>query len=101
MYGTIARFRVKEGSRSDMLKLLEQDNELVLDGWVADYVFQTDKDGDEFFLVAFFKDRESYADNADSPEQNQRYIQWRAMLVDDPEWNDGSVVIASGPRAHR
>lgn len=101
MYGTIARFRVQPGKGNEMLQLLAQDNALVLEGWVADYIFQMDKDTDEFFLVAYFKDKKAYDANADSPGQHERYMKWRSLLVADPEWNDGEVVVASGPRAHR
>jgi len=74
---------------------------LVIDGWVADYIYQTDRDPDEFFLVAFFVGKTAYLANANSAGQHERYMQWRALLADDPEWNDGTVVVASGPQAHK
>lgn len=101
MYGTIARFRVLPGKREEMISLLAQDQDLVVDGWLADYVYQMDRDSDEFFMVAFFESKGAYRDNADSPEQHFRYLRWRELLADDPEWNDGLVVLANGPRAHR
>ena len=101
MYGTIAHFRIKPGKREEMFSLMTQENNLIVDGWVADYVYQMDQDSDEFFLVAFFENKETYGANADSPEQHERYLKWRTLLASDPDWNDGTVVLANGPRAHR
>lgn len=42
------------------------------------------------FLVAVFDDEASYRENADSPEQNERFMQMRALLADDPDWMDGT-----------
>ena len=101
MYGTIARFRVLPGKGKEMLKLMSSDDALAIDGWVADYIYQTDNDPDEFFLVAFFRNKSTYLANANSAGQHNRYMKWRALLTDDPEWNDGMVVVASGPQAHK
>jgi len=30
--------------------------------------------------------------NADSPEQNTRYLEFRDLLEADPEWHDGEIV---------
>ena len=69
----------------------------VIPGWVADYYFQMENDSDEFFLVAVFKDKETYLANADSVEQHERYLLFRSFLMDDPEWHDGFIVSATGP----
>jgi quinol monooxygenase YgiN len=101
MYGTIAKFQVLPGKREEMIRVMTEDDAVTLDGWVADYVYQLDRNSDEFFLVAFFKDKSTYDANANSPAQHQRYLKWRALLASDPEWNDGTVVLANGPKAHR
>lgn len=99
MYGTIARFRIRPGTRDEFVKAMDGFGDAVIPGWRADYYFQMDRDPDEFFLVAIFKDRETYQLNADSPDQHERYLKFRSFLVDDPEWNDGSIVSATGPGA--
>ena len=38
----------------------------------------------------------TYRANADSPEQDARYQKLRALLEDDPEWNDGEIVYSEG-----
>ena len=99
MYGTIARFRIKPDTRDEFIKSMDSFGDVVIPGWIADYYFQMNNDPDEFYLVAVFKDRDTYEENADSPEQHERYLKFRSFLVDDPQWNDGWVVSATGPNA--
>ena len=99
MYGTIAHFRIKPGTRDEFVRTMDSFGDQPIAGWMADYYFQTDRDPEEFYLVAIFRDKESYAANADSPEQHERYIKFRSFLLDDPEWNDGFIVSATGPYA--
>jgi quinol monooxygenase YgiN len=97
MYGTIAHFRIKPGVKDEFIKAMDGLGQAVIPGWVADYYFQMDNDSDEFYLVAIFKDKETYLANADSPEQHERYLLFRSFLIDDPEWHDGFVLSATGP----
>ena len=97
MYGTIAHFRIKPGTRDEFIQAMDSFGDAIIPGWMADYYFQMDRDSDEFYLVAVFQDRESYGANADSQEQHERYLKFRSFLVDDPHWNDGSIVSATGP----
>lgn len=99
MYGTIAHFRIRPGTRDEFIRIMDSFGSEAIAGWMVDYYFQMDKDPEEFYLVAIFKDRESYLANADSPEQHERYLKFRSFLVDDPEWNDGSIVSGTGPSA--
>ena len=97
MYGTIAHFRIKPGTRDEFIKTMDSFGDVAIPGWVADYYFQMNRDSDEFYLVAVFKDRESYTANADSTEQHERYLKFRSFLMEDPEWNDGVIVSGTGP----
>lgn len=99
MYGTIARFRIKPGMKDEFVKAVDSFGGAFIPGWMADYYFQMDQDSDEFYLVAIFKDKETYAANADSPEQHERYVVFRSFLTDDPEWHDGMILSATGPEA--
>ena len=97
MYGTIAHFRIKPGVKDQFIKTMDSFGDVMISGWVADYYFQMDKDPDEFYLVAIFKDKETYLANADSAQQHEQYLKFRSFLVDDPEWNDGFILSATGP----
>ncbi len=97
MYGTIARFRIQPGVKDEFIKAMDSLGEAVIPGWVADYYFQMENNSDEFYLVAIFKDKETYQANADSTQQHERYLIFRSFLTDDPEWHDGFIVSATGP----
>ncbi|HET9591126.1 MAG TPA: antibiotic biosynthesis monooxygenase [Anaerolineales bacterium] len=99
MYGTIARFRIKPGLKDEFIKAMDSFGDAPIDGWLADYYFQMDNDPNEFYLVAIFKDRETYQANADSIDQHERYLIFRSFLTDDPGWHDGFIVSATGPGA--
>ena len=92
MYGTIARLKVRPDMLEQFVAYGKENNAPSAPGWVATYVYQLDADPSEFMLVAVFESREAYVANAASPEQDAMYRTLRAMLVADPEWNDGEVV---------
>ena len=64
-------------------------------GQVARYIYQMDADPGEIFLVAIFESRDAYWANANSPEQNERFMQMRALLLEEPQWHDGEIVSAA------
>lgn len=97
MYGTIAHFHIHPGMADEFIKTMDSFGDAVIDGWIADYYFQTDADPHEFFLVAIFADRETYLTNAESAEQHERYLKFRSFLTDDPQWHDGFIRSATGP----
>ena len=99
MYGTIARFRIKPGVKDEFIKTMDSFGGASIAGWMADYYFQMDRDSNEFYLVAIFKDKETYLANADSPQQHERYLAFRSFLENDPEWHDGFILSATGPDA--
>jgi hypothetical protein len=99
MYGTIAHFRILQGTRDEFIKTMDSFGDDMIAGWRADYYFQMDRDSDEFYLVAIFDDKQSYDVNANSPDQHERYLKFRSFLVDDPQWSDGFIVSATGPKA--
>ena len=99
MYGTIARFRIKPGAKDEFIRTMDSFGGDFIPGWVADYYFQMDNDPDEFYLVAIFRDQDTYMANADSPEQHERYLKFRSFLEGDPEWHDGFIASGTGPGA--
>lgn len=93
MYGTIARIQI-DPAKIEELKALG-DSMGVAPGQVARYVYQMDADPGELFLVAVFESKKAYWANAQSPEQHERFMQLRALLLEDPEWHDGQIVSAT------
>ena len=96
MYGTIAHFHIKPGVKDEFIRAMDSLGAAAIPGWMADYYFQMDEDSDEFYLVAIFKDKETYQANADSTDQHERYLVFRSFLTDDTEWHDGFIVSATG-----
>ena len=70
----------------------EQERGSKVKGNLGGYMFLLDKDPQEMIMVAVFQDRESYEANAEDPEQDQWYQEFRQLLEADPEWNDGEVL---------
>ena len=94
MYGTVARLRVKPGAAEKLLQFARAAESRKIPGFVFEYVYQMDADAREFILVVGFTDKAAYVKNADSPEQNAQYLEFRALLDADPEWHDGEIVDA-------
>lgn len=97
MYGTVAHVRPKPGEAEALIKMSQdwtRSRAPKARGFVADYLFQSEKNPDEYLLVAIFEDRESYFANAQDPEQDRWYQQMRSHLQEDPVWEDGEIVFA-------
>lgn len=95
MYGTVARMTADPGSRQALMDYSQQVVDEPIPGLIASYVYQMDSNPDEYYLAVLFESRESYHANAQSPEQNERYEQLRALLSADPEWHDGEVIAST------
>ena len=94
MYGTVARIRVKPGAEKQLVELTRSESALQIPGFVGQYLYRMNANPNEFYLVVMFENRQTYTANADSPEQDARYREFRALLKEDPEWHDGEIVYA-------
>src|SRR5687767_13654250 len=93
MYGTVARMKVKPGSLEALQQQMANlESDLSAGGWRSTTVYQSDADPNELWIAVVFESKEAYRKNAESPEQNSRYEQMRALLDADPEWHDGEVI---------
>ena len=90
MYGTVARTRVKPENRDKLREVVASHMEAAIPGMVTSYVLH-ENDSDVSWLLAIFEDRASYDKNADDPAQHQRYLEYRALMEDEPEWHDGEI----------
>jgi len=90
MYGTVARTRVKPENRQALREVFEGQGDAPMDGYITSYVLH-ENDSDVTWMFAVFSDRESYDRNADDPAQHERYVQYRALMEEDPQWHDGAI----------
>ena len=90
MYGTVARTRVKPENRDQLREVVKRQLEGGIPGLVKSYVLH-ENDSDVSWLLAIFEDRATYDKNADDPAQHERYLEYRALMEEDPEWHDGEV----------
>ena len=90
MYGTVARTRVKPENREQLRKVTEAQSYGDVPGFVTSYVLFEDG-SDAAWLFAIFTDREAYRRNAEDPAQHERYLEYRALLEEEPEWHDGEI----------
>jgi heme-degrading monooxygenase HmoA len=94
MYGTVARLRMKPGMEEQMRQIENEDAEDI-PGFVFSHMYRMDKDPTEYFLVVAFTDKDAYHKNAQSPEQHQRYLRYRELLEEEPEWHDGEIAFSA------
>jgi quinol monooxygenase YgiN len=94
MYGTVARMKLLPGQSAALQQLLDEwwSQRGPKTGAVAHYVYQPDARPGEQITVVVFKDKESYQKNAEDPAQHQWYLKLRALLAEDPVWDDGEVI---------
>jgi hypothetical protein len=97
MFGTIYRMRPKEGEEArvaDYYRRWEKDRKPLVRGAIAAYVFKPRSQPGELVGVVVFDSEANYYENAADPEQDGWYRQLRELLVDDPEWSDGAILVA-------
>ena len=88
MYGTVSRMKVKPGMEQSLLEIASRD----VPGIVFEHVYKLDSGNDEYIMVVGFESKEAYVANANSPEMHEMYLEYRAFLQSDPEWNDGEII---------
>jgi hypothetical protein len=91
MYGTIAKLVTKPGALEE-IKRMETGRRPA--GYVGSYVYQSDQDSNELWLVVLFENKETYMANADSSEQGAEFRRLMNYLVTEPEWHDGEIVFS-------
>lgn len=96
MYGTIAKLTVKKGQVEALKNAMEKIDRDRSNGRVSSYAFQLDSNPDEVYLVAIFKDEDTYRANAEREDTHQNFLTMMKYLQKEPEWNDGKVVYAEG-----
>jgi quinol monooxygenase YgiN len=91
MYGTVARTRVKPENRDALREVVARQMEGTgIPGLLKSYVLH-ENDSDVSWLFAIFEDRATYDRNADDPAQHERYVEYRALMEEEPVWHDGEI----------
>ena len=95
MYGTVARLRLKPGQESalmDYLQYWSRERKPNVKGAVGGYIYALDTDSSIAIMAVAFQDKESYVANAQSQAQDADYQRLRALLTEDPVWEDGEII---------
>lgn len=90
MYGTVARTRVKPENREKLREVFERQAYRTVPGFVSSFML-FENDSDVAWMFAVFEDRASYDRNAADPKQHERYLEYRALLEEEPDWHDGEI----------
>jgi hypothetical protein len=93
MYGTIARLHLKPGAEAELDRLNRQDIPAIA-GHVFEYVYRSEADPLDVWLVVAFESKAAYVANATSPAQHERYQQYRDLMTAEPEWHDGEILFS-------
>ena len=94
MYGTVARWTVKEGKEKDLEQLAEELMREKAPGSRSVVVYRADANPREYWVASTWDSKEAYHSNSNTPEQDQRFRQLRELMDADPEWHDGEIVVA-------
>jgi antibiotic biosynthesis monooxygenase (ABM) superfamily enzyme len=94
MYGTVARAHVKPENREKLVEVLTKYEDLDVPGYRSMQIMFPENRENEVIMAVWFEDRASYRKNAEDPSQHERYLEYRALMEDDPEWSDGEWIEA-------
>jgi antibiotic biosynthesis monooxygenase (ABM) superfamily enzyme len=92
MYGTVAMCSVLPENAERLMALAVAEDGLGIEGYLGTEIMVAENHSNTLLMVVRFQDRESYVVNADSPGQDERYGEFRALMESDPVWYDGEWV---------
>lgn len=92
MFGTVGRAHIKAENRERLVEVLRSYRDLGVPGFRSTQIMFPENRPGEVIMAVWFEDAESYWRNAEDPAQHERYLEYRALLEDDPEWSDGEWV---------
>lgn len=92
MYGTVGRAHIKPENRERLVEVLKGQSTDQAPGFRTVYLMFPENRENEVVFVAMFDDRDAYWRNAEDAAQHERYLEYRALLEDDPEWSDGEWI---------
>ncbi len=96
MFGTIYRMRVKSGQEQaieELSRRWDRKRRPHVTGYLGEYLLRPKGDSNEIWGLVIFDSEANYRKNAEDPEQDRWYREWRALLEEDLEWHDGEVSV--------
>lgn len=94
MYGTVARWRVKDGKQQELESLCAELMRETPAGSRSVFVYRADNDPQEYWVASQWESQEAYRSNSNTPEQDARYRQLRELMETDPDWHDGEIIVS-------
>jgi antibiotic biosynthesis monooxygenase (ABM) superfamily enzyme len=80
----------------DRMRALAAAEDLIgIRGYLGTDVMVPENHPGTLLMVVRFDDRDSYVANAESPDQNARYEEFRALMEADPVWYDGEWITSA------
>lgn len=92
MYGTVALCHVRPENLAKLRALAVAEDYLHIEGYLGTDLLVVDNHPDTVLMIVRFQDRASYRANGESADQDARYQDFRALMMDDPVWYDGDWV---------
>ncbi len=96
MYGTVARWTVKEGKEKELEQLAQELMREIPPGSRSVTIYRADKNPREYWVASTWDSKEAYTSNSNTPEQDARFRKLRDLMDAEPEWHDGEVVVSQG-----
>ena len=93
MYGTVALCHVRPENLGKLQAMAAAEDYHHVDGYLGTDLLVVDNHPDTVLMVVRFQDQATYRANGDSPDQDARYQEFRALMDDDPVWYDGEWVL--------
>jgi hypothetical protein len=94
MFGTVGHAHIKEENKQKLTEALTDPSYQDVPGYRRGYLMFPENREGEVVIVAVFEDADSYWKNANDPAQHDRYMRYRALLEDEPQWSDGEWIQA-------
>ncbi|MGA7988124.1 MAG: antibiotic biosynthesis monooxygenase family protein [Candidatus Dormiibacterota bacterium] len=94
MYGSVSRWRIKEGQEQELLEVMGNALKDLPPGSHGVSVYRSDTDPQEFWVAGSWESKEAYRANSNTPEQDASYRRLRDLMDADPEWHDGEIVFS-------
>lgn len=94
MYGTVARWRVKEGKEQELEQVAAEVMRETPAASRSVVLYRSDSDPREYWVASSWESKDAYRANSNTPEQDERFRRLRALMDSDPEWHDGEIVLS-------